>query len=150
LPQLCRVLDDPPEGFETLRREAAAEGYDFLDRLADEIAQGRYSGGAELPMMLAAFRGGGLVALGGLTADPYDSAPDLARIRHVYVRQAVRRSGIGRILATALIQQGFAIAGRLSLRAADAGAASFWEAQGFVREIDSAARTHLLMRSDEP
>lgn len=142
--QIVRVTDVPPIGFATLREEAAAEGYGFLDRLAEELAGGVYAGDADIPMMLAAFRGGGLAAIGGLTPDPYDPAPDLARIRHVYVRPAMRREGIGRWLGSALIQQGLALAGRLSLRAADDRSAAFWESQGFARDPGGTARTHLL------
>jgi GNAT superfamily N-acetyltransferase len=145
--QIVRILDDVPEGFEPLRREAAAEGYGFIDRLGEEVARGAYADNADLPVMLAAFSEGGLAALGGLTHDPYDPAPDLARIRHVYVRPAKRREGIDRLLTSALIQQGFALAGRLSLRAADARSAAFWDAQGFVRDDSSVTRTHLLARN---
>ena len=97
-------------------------------------------------MLLAAFAGGELAGVGALTRDPYDPAPDLARLRHVYVSPARRRGGIGRALASALVQQGFAIAGRLSLRAADERACSFWEAEGFSKELGEMARTHLLAR----
>lgn len=148
--QIVRIAETPPVGFETLREEAAAEGYGFIDRLAEELVGGIYAGDADLPVMLAAFREGGLVAIGGLTPDPYDSAPDLARIRHVYVRPAMRREGVGRWLTSALIQQGLAVAARLSLRAADARSAAFWEAQGFARDEGGTARTHLLTRQGWP
>lgn len=144
--QIVRITDTPPIGFETLREEAGAEGYGFIDRLAAELAGGLYVGDADLPVMLAAFREGGLVAIGGLTPDPYDSAPDIARVRHVYVRPAMRREGVGRWLTSALIQQGLAVAGRLTLRAADARSAAFWESQGFARDPGGTARTHLLAR----
>ena len=47
--QIVRIATTPPEGFETLRRAAADEGYGFLDRLAEEIGRGDYAGDAELP-----------------------------------------------------------------------------------------------------
>lgn len=146
--QLVRVAG-PPEGFETLRREAAAEGFGFLDRLADDLVQGAFAGEADLPVLLAALRDGTLAGLGGLTRDPYDPAPDLVRVRHVYVAPAQRGSGVGGVLASALVQQGFAIAGRLSLRAADARAAAFWEAQGFSRVTGDETRTHMLRRNGD-
>lgn len=100
--------------------------------------------------MLAAFSEGGLAAIGGVTADPCDSAPGLARVRHVYVLPGKRRQGVGRWLATALIQQGLATADRLSLRAADARAVAFWDSQGFSRDHSGTARTHLLTRHGMP
>lgn len=129
-----------------LHREATREGYAFLDRLAAEFGEGIYATDDDLPVLLAAFADGELAAVGGLTADPYDPAPDLARLRHVYVRPGARGTGVGRVLAVTLVEQGLALAGRLSLRAADARAAGFWEAIGFARVDDSESRTHLLMR----
>lgn len=144
--QIVRITDTPPIGFETLREEALAEGYGFIDRLAGELAGGLYAGDAGLPVMLAAFREGDLAAIGGLTPDPYDPAADIARVRHVYVRPAMRREGVGRWLTSALIQQGLAVAARLTLRAADARSAAFWESQDFVRDPGGIERTHLLTR----
>ena len=111
-----------------------------------KVARGDYAGDAELPVLLAAFAGGELAGVGALTPDPYDPAPDLARLRHVYVSPTRRRGGIGRALASALVQQGFAVAARLSLRAADARACSFWHAEGFSKETGEMGRTHLLAR----
>jgi GNAT superfamily N-acetyltransferase len=144
--QIVRVVAALPEGFDDLRRQASAEGYGFLDRLAEDVSRGDYAGEANLPVLFATFSGGDLAAVGGLTADPYDPAPDLARLRHVYVAPAFRGSGVGRSLASAVIQQGFALAGRLSLRAADERAAAFWEAAGFFRDVSGMERTHILAR----
>lgn len=144
--QIVRVVEALPEGFDDLRRQAGMEGYGFLDRMAEEVSRDDYGGQAELPVLFAALSGGDLAAVGALNADPYDPAPDLVRLRHVYVAPAFRRSGVGRSLATALIQQGFALAERLSLRAADERAAAFWEAAGFSRDENGTERTHILAR----
>ncbi len=93
-----------------------------------------------------AFAPGVLGAVGALTPDPYDPAADLLRIRHVYVRPGFRRCGVGRQLAGALVQQGSALAPRLSLRAADAPAAAFWEAVGFRPDSGGIRRSHLFER----
>ncbi|AMJ62312.1 GNAT family N-acetyltransferase [Bosea sp. PAMC 26642] len=145
--QVVRVTETPPEGFEDLRLEAVGEGYVFLDRLADEIARGDYADAdCDLPVLFGVFADGQLVGLGALTADPYDPAPDLARLRHVYVRRDHRGRGVGRVIASALIQQGLSVASRLSLRAADPAASAFWTAQGFRPDDSDAQRTHLLTR----
>ncbi|AOO79954.1 GNAT family N-acetyltransferase [Bosea vaviloviae] len=144
--QIVRVGAALPDGFEALRQEAAGEDYAFLDRLTDEVARGDYAGDGDLPVLFAAYVEGELAGLGGLTPDPYDPEPELARLRHVYVRPARRRHGVGRAIAAALIQQGFAVAARLSLRAADDRAAAFWDAEGFRRDLSGATRTHLLER----
>lgn len=144
--QIVRLSDDLPDDFPILREEAAAEGYRLVEALAAEWRAGRYDGPEADHVGFAAFASGDLAALGAITPDPYDSEPGLLRLRHLYVRPAFRRTGVGRVLATALIQQGLDLAERLSLRAADERAATFWDSLGFHRVADKSTRTHLLTR----
>lgn len=144
--QIVRVGDALPDDLPALQDEAAAEGYRFVEGILEEWDAGRYAGEDERNSLLAVYREGVLAAIGAVTPDPYDHAPDLLRLRHVYVRPGNRREGVGRVLASALIQQGLALAPRLSLNAADAGASAFWEAMGFRPDAGGTRRTHLLMR----
>lgn len=144
--QIVRVGEALPDDLPALQDEAAAEGYRFVEGILEEWGAGRYQTGDERNTLLAVYREGVLAAIGAVTPDPYDPAPDLLRIRHVYVRPANRREGVGRLLASALIQQGLALAPRLSLNAADAGASAFWETMGFRPDAGGTRRTHLLMR----
>src|SRR5205807_9615223 len=70
-----------------------------------------------------------LAAVGGLTIDP--AVPGALRMRRFYVRQQCRRSGIGRRLATALLERA-AEAGRPVTVNAGAGSEPFWTALGFI------------------
>ncbi|WP_083533593.1 GNAT family N-acetyltransferase [Bosea sp. WAO] len=144
--QIVRLSEALPDDLPVLQAEAAAEGYRFVEGILEEWDAGRYEGGDDRNALFALFRDGMLAAVGAVTPDPYDPAPDLLRIRHVYVRPEHRRGGVGRALASALIQQGFALAPRLSLNAADAGASAFWEAIGFQPDKGGTRRTHLLTR----
>ena len=144
--QIVRLGEALPGDLPALQGEAAAEGYRFVEGILEEWDAGRYAGEDERNTLLAVYREGVLAAIGALTPDPYDPAPDLLRIRHVYVRPGNRREGVGRALASALIQQGLALAPRLSLNAADAGASAFWEAMGFSPDRGGTRRTHLLTR----
>lgn len=144
--QIVRVGEALPDDLPALQDEAAAEGYRFVEGILEEWDAGRYAGEDERNTLLTVYREGVLAAIGAVTPDPYDPAPDLLRIRHVYVRPANRREGVGRVLAGALIQQGLALAPRLSLNAADAGASAFWEAMGFRADRSGTRRTHLLLR----
>ncbi|CAH1661968.1 GNAT family N-acetyltransferase [Hyphomicrobiales bacterium] len=144
--QVVRLADSLPDDFEALRNEASAESYRFVEGLREEWLAGRYDGGDDHFVVFAAFRDGELAGIGALTPDPYDPAPDLLRVRHVYVRPLHRGAGIGRVLAAALIQQGLALTPRLSLRAADPRAAAFWEANGFGPDSGGTRRSHLLTR----
>lgn len=144
--QTVRVGEALPDDLPALQDEAAAEGYRFVEGILEEWDAGRYAGADERNTLLAIYREGVLAAIGAVTPDPYDPAPDLLRIRHVYVRPGNRREGVGRALASALIQQGLALASRLSLNAADAGASAFWEAMGFRPDRGGTRRSHLLER----
>ncbi|MBR3191507.1 GNAT family N-acetyltransferase [Bosea sp. (in: a-proteobacteria)] len=144
--QIVRVAEALPDGLPALQDEAAAEGYRFVEGILEEWDAGRYAGKDERNTLLAVYREGALAAIGAVTPDPYDPAPDLLRIRHVYVRPGNRREGVGRVLASALIQQGLALAPRLSLNAAGAGASAFWEAMGFRPDHGGTRRSHLLER----
>lgn len=144
--QIVRLGAALPDDLPALQDEAAAEGYRFVDGIMEEWNAGRYAGADDRNTLFALYREGVLAAIGAVTPDPYDPAPDLLRIRHVYVRPGNRREGVGRVLAGALIQQGLALAPRLSLNAADAGAAAFWEAMGFQPDSGGTRRSHLLER----
>lgn len=144
--QIVRLVDSLPDDFEALRSEASAESYRFVEGLREEWLAGRYKGDDDRFAVFAAFQDGELAGIGALTPDPYDPEPDLLRVRHVYVRPLHRSAGVGRVLAAALIQQGLALAPRLSLRAADPRAAAFWEANGFTPDSGGTRRSHLLTR----
>lgn len=144
--QIVRLVDHLPDDFEALRSEASAESFAFIEGLREEWLAGRYDGSDDRFAIFAAFHEGELAGVGAVTPDPYDPAPDLLRVRHVYVRPLHRAAGIGRVLAAALIQQGLALTPRLSLRAADQRAAAFWEANGFAPDSGGTRRSHLLTR----
>ena len=144
--QIVRLAESLPDDFEALRQEASAESYRFVEGLREEWLAGHYGGGDERFVTFAAFHEGELAGIGALTPDPYDPAPDLLRVRHVYVRPLHRGAGVGRMLASALTQQGLALVPRLSLRTADARATAFWEANGFKPNTSGTRRSHLMTR----
>jgi hypothetical protein len=57
------VVDKLPADFEIVRREARAEGYAFLDRLADDWASGMIRFDRPGEALLAAYSGGVLAAI---------------------------------------------------------------------------------------
>lgn len=127
MPQLIRIEDELPEGFEALRAAAALEGYRHLDRLAAEHGAGR----SVFVALFGALLGADLVCVGGLTAEPEPAEHPAFRLRRLYVRPDVRRQGVARALSSALCQEGLDQVALLTVHAGDARAAAFWEAQGF-------------------
>jgi GNAT superfamily N-acetyltransferase len=126
------VVDKLPADFEIVRPEARAEGYAFLDRLANDWASGVIRFDRPGEALLAAYSDGVLAAIGGITIDPV--LPDALRMRRFYVRSAFRRAGIGRALAQVLLKRAFRSVRVVTLNAA-VDSVPFWEALGFVPQV---------------
>jgi GNAT superfamily N-acetyltransferase len=136
---LAQITDALPAGFETMRAEARAEGYRFLERLATDWAAHMTRFDATGEALLAAFLDVEPAAIGGMTIDPF--IPGALRMRRFYVRPRFRRRGIGKSLAAALLERA-AATGRPITVDAPAAAFAFWEALGF-RHDPRAGHTHL-------
>jgi GNAT superfamily N-acetyltransferase len=139
VPKLQRVTKELPAGFDALRTEARAEGYLFVERLATDWLSGaaRFHRAGEA--LLAARVNGVLAGIGGLTVEPI--VPGALRMRRFYVRLAYRRSGIGRKLASALLERTRSAGGLVTVNAAPASAA-FWESLGFAPDARD-GHTHI-------
>ncbi len=134
-----------PPSFQKLREASVAEHFLFLNRLENRWRDARYDDDL-LATIRMAFVGDEALAVGAQTYDEYDPAPDHRRVRHFYVFPNARRTGVGRQLAQALIEDAFACAPRLRLRATHAASTAFWDALGFAR-IDAGHSTHEIWRS---
>ena len=130
-----------PAGFEALRVEARADGHRMLDTLAADWATGANRFDRPDEALLAAYADEILAAIGGLTQEPVN--PEALRMRRFYVGLAYRRLGIGRALATALLQ--LATSPTITVNAA-AGSEAFWEALGFVPDRRD-GHTHVCARA---
>lgn len=126
---------------------AEREGFRFLRRLVPELAQGTVRLDSPREFFLGAFSGRTLLALGGVTPDPYIGEPDVGRLRHVYVAAPERGRGLGATLVAALEHRARGSYVRLRLRTDTASAARFYEGLGYVVVADPAA-THERRLSD--
>ena len=133
----------PAPGIEQLQTEAREEGYDFIETLIDEWATGVNRFEAPGEILCGYFDQGQLVAVGGLTIDPFVHGSDTGRIRRVYVRSAWRNQGVGRALVSALIEEARKNFRNVRLRAENADAARLYERLGFI-PIDDPDATHNL------
>jgi predicted GNAT family acetyltransferase len=114
-----------------------------MDRLEREWADGsnRFDHAGEC--LIGLFEGATLVAIGGLSRDPYAGDPSIGRIRHVYVRPMWRRTGLATQLMRELISRREPAFTRLRLRTHNPAARQLYEGLGFqpVEETDA---THVL------
>lgn len=141
LPLLAPLLNLPP-GIEELRIEARAEGFRFVDKLVAEwhAGQNRFAEPGEV--LLGAFQASRLVAVGGLSRDPYADQPEIGRLRHLYVERAARRSGVGSALVWQLLDRAEGVFQSVRLRTATQEAADFYVRVGF-RPVRDRAATHV-------
>src|SRR5689334_14232046 len=117
------------------------EGFRFVTRLAAEWAGGvRYDGPGEL--LLGGYDDMRLVAVGGLTPDPYSADPAIGRLRRIYVLPVARRQGVGRALVRALEAEAARWYRELVLRTDTDAAARFYEALGYASRADVGSATH--------
>ena len=139
MPTLQRVIEELPADLAALREEARVEGYRFVERLATDWGSGTIRFDRQGESLLAARLHCVLAGIGGLTIDPV--VPDALRMRRFYVRPAYRRSGIGRELATALLEWARSFSRLVTVNAAPASTL-FWESLGFTRDARD-GHTHI-------
>lgn len=130
--QLVRIEDDLPEDFARLRAAADAEGFRALARLEAEWAENRDA----FVCLLGAMQGDRLAAIGGLTPEPEPLGRAAMRIRRLYVDPSARRSGVGRTLVNALLQEALDSVSLVTINARDTLSPAFWDALGFERVAD--------------
>lgn len=144
--QIVRVVDDLPPGIERLREAATAEGVRNMTALVEEWRAGRERF-AEPGALFAVWLDGALAGVGGLTPQAGLAEPAI-RMRRLYVTPQARRSGIGRALATTMIQQGLEAAALLTANGqASPAAPPFWLGMGFTPAPSGYDFTHWLRRT---
>lgn len=138
-----RPIDDlAPDALAPLLAASAAEGFRFVARLAAEWATGAARFDRPGEVLLGGFADGRLVAVGGLTRDPYGDESAVGRLRRVYVLPEARRRGVGAGLVRALEAAAAGHYAELVLRTDTASAARFYEALGYARLPAGLTATH--------
>jgi len=137
-----RIQTLQTDALAALLAASTGEGFRFVERLAREWQEGKARFDRPGELLLAAYHGASIVAIGGLTADPYTEEPALGRLRHLYVRPDARRRGIGRRLVQALELAAQQTYRALVLRTDTEAAARFYEALGYMPLPVGGTATH--------
>lgn len=129
--------------FAPMLAEASEGDGTFLLRLRDEWAAGAIRFDQEGEILLGAFSDDVLIGVGGLSHDPYEPEAGLVRLRHLYVLEAERGRGVGRLLVARLVDHARAHSRHVRLRTQNPEAARLYESLGFVA-TGRANETHRL------
>ena len=139
-----RLHELPAERVRPMIEESELAGLGFVRRLAEDWASGRNRFDRAGEVMLGAVMGSRLIGVCGLNIDPYAGAPDVGRVRHLYVLAAHRRRGVARLLLAAVIDAARGLFVTLRLRTSNEAAARLYESLGFRRQADDPHCTHLM------
>ena len=118
---------------------AAVEGEHSMRRLVAEWQSGALRFDSPGEELLVARLYGRTIAVGGVTSEP--SGDEAFRLRRFYVLPARRNRGIGRALATRLIEAPERSRLVLTVHAGNPQASRFWERLGFV-PVDGLPYSH--------
>lgn len=127
-----------------LRAAAAAEGYDHMETLAREWAQGSERFDKPGCALFGVYADGDLIGVGGLTREPTDPEGDALRVRRLYVHPDHRARGVGRAIVGALVQEAFDSVSTLTVGRTKAG--EFWRKMGFSPVCDERGLSYRLKR----
>jgi GNAT superfamily N-acetyltransferase len=144
MPTISRLYELPPDSLAELVAESERSGHRFVRRLVSDWSSGANRFNRPGEALFAVHVGGQVVGVCGLNADPYVPEPRVGRVRHLYVRAAHRRSGIGRQLVTAVIEAAAGVFDRLNLRTENPQSARFFEGLAFRACAGQLHCTHVL------
>src|SRR6266550_272258 len=142
LSEFQRIHRLPIDALAPLVAASIDEGFHFVERLLREWEEAKERFNRPGALLLAVYKGEAIVAIGGLTADPYSGEPALGRLRHIYVRPDARGRGIGRRLVQILEQAAEQTYRALVLRTDTPTAARFYEMLGYTRLPPGSTATH--------
>ena len=128
---------------DALRREASDEGFRFIERLHQDwhSNSNRFDKAGEC--LLVAWSDAGPVGIAGLNRDPYTAGQATGRLRHLYVRNSVRRTGVASALLKELLAKARGVFSVVRLRTDTPEAASFYLSHGF-RPVSDDFASHAI------
>lgn len=145
-----RQLSELPPEILQLEVESVTEGFRFLTRLIIDWKNGANRFDRPGECFLGVFRHGHLIAVGGLSYDPY-AGPGIGRLRRVYVRRDSRRLEVGRFLVEHLLKHAAPRFRAVRLSTDTSEGATFYLRCGFEPiQDDFATHVKLFERTMKP
>ncbi|MBK8023334.1 MAG: GNAT family N-acetyltransferase [Chloroflexi bacterium] len=142
--EIRRITHLTAAALRPLLEASLEEGYAFIETLWEEYVSGVNPFITPGGVLLGGYEGEALVAVGGVHVDPYEEAPAVGRVRHVYVLPELRRQQIGRRLVSALIDHAAGHFATLTLRTPTAHGDAFYKSLGFTDAPRFVHATHWL------
>lgn len=144
--QLMKINNFDTIDLNQLINESIEEGFGFLTRLVNDYKNGTNTFNKFGEALYGVFNVKGvLVAIGGLNIDPFSSEQVIGRIRRVCVCKEYRRSGIGSMLLTKIIEDAKDYYHVLVLFTDTKTGALFYSSHGFLRSNMYSNSTHYKM-----
>ena len=143
--EIQKIEELDTEEIRSLVELSLAEGFLFLDRLAQDWATGKNRFDGEQESLYKIQVEGQVIGIGGINRSPYTDDEKVGRIRRFYIHPEYRRQGIGASLITRIIADHGRHYQRITLRTDHANAAKFYESLGFTKSATSINDTHQMV-----
>ncbi len=117
----------------SLLKDRTAADFPFVVSAIDEWFSGKNRFNRKGELLLGLFAGDNCVGICGLNIDPYADDLHLGRVRHLFVCEAYRRQGFGKLLLTRIIEHASENFYRIRLYTDSEPASCLYENMGFIK-----------------
>lgn len=142
--ELIEITDKNIAGLHSLIGESARDGHHFLQRTIDDWYSGANKFDRPGEKLWGLLMREEMIGIGGLNIDPSTLTPKVGRVRHLYVREAQRRSGCATLIMHKILDQASHHFTELRLFTDNAAASALYEKLGFKRSGEDKA-SHFMM-----
>lgn len=139
-----RVTDLDQYDLQTLLNESLIEGHQFVKRLIDEYFSNENKFDRVGEVLYVAINKDRVIGVGGLNIDPYLNSPEIGRVRHLYVLDKNRGSGVGNELLINMINDARKHFRKLTLYTKNPLADKLYIHSGFKKTDDLFKATHVM------
>ncbi|MGD9427126.1 GNAT family N-acetyltransferase [Pantoea sp. NSTU24] len=126
----AKVIPCSP-GFEALKSQSMAEGFNMLRRLEENWLSGDNRFNRPGESLISAYADGLMVGVCGLNIDPFESETGIGRLRHFYISREWRNRRIGSGLLSEILRDADSWFYAINTNA-PSSAFAFYERAGFI------------------